>query len=424
LEYASSAAGAVLEPRYDDSPTRSRRSGGGSPPNKRGNGKSGGKGKGPRRRDPLWARLLVIFGALLMLGSGTTIFGYKLVLAEATKSINQQNLLGSAGQDRAHVSINGTKNILLVGVDSRPDQNPTDLVRSDSIMILHIPADHNEGYLVSIPRDTYVQIPAYNNGKQKYAGGHEKINAAFAFGGQGLTGNDARKHGIELLGETLKNLYGVSFAAAAIIDFNGFQEVVKALGGVDMTVDEKTTSIHIGFTKSGKEAAPYHINSDGTPGARIPGVTPQIYNVGYQHLAAWQALDYVRQRDLLAKGDADYGRQRHQQQFIKAVFKEIASKGVLTNPGKLSAVLDTVGKAMTLDDGGISIGDWVYAMRGISTNNLITIKTNGGQFASTTIPGIGSVETLNPTSLQLLQSVRDDNIGAFVALHPDWVSQS
>ena len=80
--------------------------------------------KGGRRRDPLWARLMVIFGALLMLTSGVAIFGSKILVAEATKSVTQQNLLGAAGQDRAHVSINGAKNILLVGVDARPDQNP------------------------------------------------------------------------------------------------------------------------------------------------------------------------------------------------------------------------------------------------------------------------------------------------------------
>ena len=393
----------------------------GSPPGSRPPGKT--KGKGGKRREPLWARLMVIFGALLMLTSGVAIFGTKFLVAEATKSVTRQNLLGSAGHDRAHVSINGAKNILLVGVDARTGQNPTDLVRSDSIMILHIPASHDRGYLVSIPRDTYVQIPAYNNGKVKYAGGHDKINAAFAFGGQGLTGVTARSHGFELLANTIKSISGITFDAGAIVDFSGFQQVVKALGGVDLYVDEKTTSIFLGKDKNGKYAQPYHVNDDGTVGYKIPGVTAQVYDVGMHHFTDWEALDYVRQRDLLANGDYDYGRQRHQQQFIKAVFKEIASSGTLTSPTKLAGVLDAVGKAMTVDDGGVPLEDWIFAMRSVSPSDLLTIKTNDGTFNSQKVNG-QDVEILSDTSMDLLRSVASDNVDTFVSQHMDWVSSS
>jgi LCP family protein required for cell wall assembly len=416
LQYASSA---VLDASRDGGLYGSPA---GSPPDTRAPGKK--TAGGGRRRDPLWARLMVIFGALLMLTSGVAIFGSKLLVAEATKSVSRQNLLGAAGQSRSHVSINGAKNILLVGVDARPGQNPAELVRSDSIMILHIPTAHDRGYLVSIPRDTLVQIPAYNNGKVKYSGGHEKINAAFAFGGQGLTGNDARSHGFELLAKTIQNLSGITFDAGAIVDFAGFQQVVEVLGGVDMYVDEKTTSIHVGNdNKTGKPAAPFRINSDGTVGSKNPGVTPKVYDVGQHHFAPWEALDYVRQRDLLANGDYDYGRQRHQQQFLKAVFKEILSTGVLTSPGKLSKVLGVVGKAMTVDDGGVPLEDWIFAMRGVSPNDLLTIKTNDGQLNPQKVNG-QDVEILNPTSLDLLHAVKSDTMDGFVGAHPDWVSQS
>jgi polyisoprenyl-teichoic acid--peptidoglycan teichoic acid transferase len=383
----------------------------------------GGKTTKRKRRDPLWARLMVIFGALLMLTSGVAIFGSKLIFAEATKSVARQNLLGSAGQNRAHVSINGAKNILLVGIDARTGQNPADLVRSDSIMILHIPVGHDRGYLVSLPRDSLVPIPAYNNGKVKYPGGKDKINAAFAFGGQGLTGNDARSHGFELLAKTIQNLSGITFDAGAIVDFQGFQQVVEVLGGVSMYVDETTTSIHLGTDKNGKYAAPYKINSDGTVGSKIPGVTAKVYSVGMHDFAPYEALDYVRQRDLLANGDFDYGRQRHQQQFLKAIFKKIFSSGTLTDPTKLSKVLDVVGKAMTVDDGGVPLEDWIFAMKGISPNDLITIKTNDGQFNSEKVNGV-DVEILNDTSMQLLHSVQSDTVDSFISAHPDWVSQS
>jgi LCP family protein required for cell wall assembly len=385
------------------------------------------KGRPKKVKGPLWAWLLVIFGAILMLGSGGTVVAFHVALSAATKSFGKQNLLGAAaaGGGATHASITGPKNILMVGVDARPGQSATDPVRSDTIMILHIPANHTEGFLVSIPRDTLVTIPAYNNGKHKTGPQQTKINAAFAIGGTGLTGDAARQHSVELLALTIKSLYGISFDAAAIVDFTGFQEVVNVLGTVHMCVDEDTKSIHIGYTKSGKQVSPsVRLNSDGTVAGPLPGVTPKDYPKGCYNMKPWEALDFVRQRDLLEKKDTDYGRQRHQQQFIKAIFTEILSKGVLTNPGKLTGVLNTVGKAMTIDREQFSIQDWLFAMKGIGASDLITMKTNDGTFFDVPGPDSGSYQGLSPTSLQMLQAVKDDAMDAFVSLHPDWVAAS
>lgn len=346
-----------------------------------------------------------------------------LVVLPASRAGRPQNLLGSAGPDRTHAAITGAKNILLVGIDARPDEGSSEPARADSITILHISAQHTSGYLVSIPRDIVVDIPVYNNGKQAYHGGRDKINAAFTIGSVGLTGTAARSHGFELLAKTLNDLTGFAFDAGAIIDFQGFQQVVSALGGVDMCIDEKATSIHLGY-KDGKLVSPsYHLNSDGSVGHLLPGVTPVVYDVGCQHLAPWQALDYIRQRQLLANNDGDYGRQRHEQQFLKAVFKQLTSQGALTDPTRLAGLLGALNKAVTVDDGGIPIEDWLYAMRGINANDLVTTKTNGGHFNSQQVNG-QQVEVLSDTSLQLLQAVRDDKVEAILAAHPDWVAAS
>jgi polyisoprenyl-teichoic acid--peptidoglycan teichoic acid transferase len=406
VEYASSA---VLQSRDEEQPP------GGRPPTGRGSG----SGKG-RRRDPLWARLFVIFGALLMMASGGVIVLEKVAVAEATKGVNQQNLLGDQGAaaNKKHVTINGAKNILLIGLDNRPGQNPTDLVRADSIIILHIAASHDRAYMVSIPRDTYVNIPAFP--QTHFLGQSEKINAAFAFGNQHGGG---LKGGVQLMAKTIKQLYGISFDAAAIVDFAGFQQVVYKLGTVCMYVDEKTTSVHIGHTASGKEAKPYTLNAaTGRIEHKNAGVTPEVYTVGNHCFNYWQALDFVRQRELLP--DGDYGRQRHQQQFIKAVFKKILSAGTLTNPVKLSGVLKVVGKAMTVDYGqGLSFEDWLFAMKGIGANDLVTIKTNNGGFHSEMINN-QSVETLDQNTLDLLAAVRSDTVDAFVLNHPSLVVKS
>jgi polyisoprenyl-teichoic acid--peptidoglycan teichoic acid transferase len=364
---------------------------------------------------------MVIFGALMMIASGGLIIGYKSIVAQATSGIHRADLLPDAPQ-RQHVTINGPKNILLVGVDSRPGQNPSELVRADSIIILHVPSQHDRGFLVSLPRDSYVQIPAFDNGKTRTSKHEDKINAAFAYGGQGLTGEAGRAKAFQLLTMTITNLTGITFDAGAIVDFDGFRQVMNVLGGVKMCVDEQTTSIHNGYDKNGKVVSPsYRLHTDFTPDRPLPGVTPKVYKQGCYHMEPWEALDYVRQRDLLANNDGDYGRQRHQQQFLKAVFKEITSAGVLTDLPKLNNVLKTVGNAMTLDDGGIPVEDWVYAMRGMASGNLVTVKTNGGQFHPETIHGV-SYETLTQDSLDLLTAVKNDSVETFIDGHESWVS--
>nr|BFE63869.1 hypothetical protein GCM10020063_083950 [Dactylosporangium thailandense] len=375
-----------------------------------------------RRRDPAWARTLVIVGALMMIVAGGTFVVKDTVFGFATRSVHNEDLLPVENQGR-HASINGAKNLLLIGIDPRPNQDPTDAIRSDSILILHIPASHDMAFLISIPRDTWVSIPRYDNGKRVYKGGKDKINGAFAEGGYGLTGKDQRKHGTTLLASTIKQNWGVTFDAAAIVDFVGFQDVVKVLEGVDMYVDQRTVSVHIGHDAQGNTKTPFEQRDapgGGTQLIPIKGVTPVVYEVGYQHLDAWQALDFVRQRETLP--NSDYDRQRHQQQFIKALLKKIASKEVLGNPGKLNKVLDVVGRAMTIDTGPFGLDDWIFAMRGIDGDRLLTLKTNNGGFhQSSENPG---AEALDQTTLDLLAAVRSKTVPEFVLGHQGIVGSS
>ncbi len=372
-----------------------------------------------KRRGPLWAKLLIAAGALLVLASTSVIVADRVLVATVNAKIPQTNLLGnpdppSPGQSvvPTHASINGPVNILLVGIDERVDQAATDPSRADSIIVLHIPVTHDSAYLVSIPRDSLVSIPA--DRATGYAGGRDKINAAYAFGsvnGQGRAG------GFQLLARTITQLTGITFNAGMIVNFAGFQALVGALGGVDMCVDERTISVHVGTDSKGNYAVPFDLSS-GTPRA-IRGVTPKVYEPGCQHLAAWEALDYVRQRELLP--DGDYGRQRHQQQFLKAVFSEALSSGVLGNPTKLAAVVNAAGQAFTVDTGGVGVDDWLYAMRDVSPADVLTMKTNAGQFDTENLGGV-AYELLTATTMELLRAVAADTVQMFVAAHPDWVA--
>ncbi|WP_432977987.1 LCP family protein [Dactylosporangium sp. CA-233914] len=377
-----------------------------------------------RRHDPRWARTFIVSGAVMMMLAGGAFVAQDMLVGYVTGSVRQDELIvPAAKQQGRHVTISGAKTILLVGTDTRPDQNPTDAVRSDSIIVVHIPADHRSAYLISIPRDTWVRIPPFDNGKARYSGGHDKINAAFAEGGLRLTGRDQRKHGVTLLADTLRENWGLTFDAAAIVDFAGFTKMVEVLGGVDMYVDQETRSVHIGHNAKGETKVPYiqRFNaSGGTDLIPVAGVTPQTYHVGWQHLEPWEALDYVRQRDTLP--NSDYDRQRHQQQFIKALLRGIASRDTLTDPGKLKQVLDVVGQSMTIDSGGIDLQDWIFAMKGIGSDDVLTLKTNNGTFhESSEQPG---AEALDDTTLALLEAVRGGTVESFLASHVDLVSHS
>jgi anionic cell wall polymer biosynthesis LytR-Cps2A-Psr (LCP) family protein len=167
---------------------------------------------------------------------------------------------------------------------------------------------------------------------------------------------------------------------------------VYLLGGVTMCIDQQTTSIHTGAT----------------------------YHPGCQHLRPWQALDYVRQREDLPGGD--YDRQRHQQQFIKALLQQAYAKGI-SDPLKISSFLKSLGKAFQFDGGGHNTSDWIFTLKGISPGAIRTIKINNGTY-NTVMVGKMSTQQMSADSLQLLSDVRTDTVDNFLAVHPDWVTTS
>jgi LCP family protein required for cell wall assembly len=357
-----------------------------------------------KRRDPLWARLVVIFGAVLMMVSGIGIVGGKVLLNRYTGAVAQENLLGSAVSEGKE--LDGALNFLLLGIDERT-RDPGN-TRSDTIMIAHIPASHDQAYLLSVPRDTWVDVPAFD--KSGYRGGQAKVTEAFFFGSQNGAG---RAGGAELVALTLKRLTGLSFNGAAIIDFGGFKRVIDAIGGVDMCVDHKVTSAHMRLV-------------DGKPmwladARKLGGGSPVTYRVGCRHMPGWQALDYSRQRYGLPGGD--YDRQRHQQQLVKAMVKGMMSKGVVTNPVKLDKVLRAAGKAFTLDTGGVGLADFIFTLKGVAANDLVMLRTNAGKFNSAKIQG-ESAEALTEESRQMFAAAKDDRLAEFVLSHADWVAKA
>ena len=368
---------------------------------------SPGKDRGGRA--PRWARLLLVVGVVLMVLSGSVVVGTRLAIQWATSGITQEVMLPPELLPEAK-TIEGPVNILLLGMDERSSN--TEPIRTDSIILVHIPASHDTVYMISLPRDTQVEIPAFP--ASDYPGGVGKLTEAFERGntraGQGDPSPAGRARGVQLTARTINRLVpgGIKLNAVAIIDYVGFRSLVGALGGVDMCIDERTVSDHY-------DTAGNYVGDTFDKG--IPGY---VYEKGCRHLAPWQALDFVRQRKSLP--DGDYGRQRHQQQFLYAVFSQVLSKGTLTDVTKFGALRKAAGNLLTLDLGGVSITDWIFTFKHLRANDMQLIKTNAGKFNGAKINGI-DYEFLTQETKDLLRALHDDRIAEFLAQHSDFLAK-
>jgi anionic cell wall polymer biosynthesis LytR-Cps2A-Psr (LCP) family protein len=372
-----------------------------------------------RRRDPLWARLTVIAGAVLMVLAGGTIVGARALISQATSDITQTTLLGGGAGAEGGNDISGPINMLLVGIDERANSKTQTSVLADTIVILHIPASHDQAYLVSVPRDWRVDIPPYP--KTGFRGETTKVNAAFSFGyAGGGTELEKRARGVDLLGRTLHNLTGIRFNGAAIIDFTGFEALVRELGGVYMCIDQRATSIHLAEDSKGHYRKVWYSETRGIQGLK-PGERAYVHEPGCRRMPAELALDYARIRKSLPNGD--YDRQRHQQQLIKAIANEMTSKGVLVNPLKLNNVIKSAGKAFVLDTQGVRIEDFIFTLKGLTPGDLVTIRTNAGKVNPVKIDGV-EYEALSEDSKQMLAAVRTGRLPEFLLAHPQFLAPS
>jgi LCP family protein required for cell wall assembly len=370
--------------------------------------------KAAPRKAPLWARLCAIFGCILMVVSGGVLVTSQVLVARYAGSVDTQNLFGdaAAGATKEPKSdIKGPVNILLVGIDPR---DATTAPLSDSIIVVHVPQNMQEAYVFSIPRDLIVDIPPF--AKTGFGGGRAKINAAMSYGSSIGDGKHDVAQGFSLLAKTVSQLTGIDkFDAGAIVNFGGFKKIVDAMGGVTMTIDQDVRSEHL--QPNGKPRPKLARCADNQCAHPYTGPRKE-YKKGTYHLQGWEALDYVRQRYDLPNGD--YDRQRHQQQFIRAMAEQALSKDVVTNPGKLDKVLRSAGDALIFDGNGHNVVDWGLALKGIRPGNMTLIKLPGRTVMS---GGSYRGEALDETAEQFFSSVRDGTVGNFLLSNPDFINK-
>lgn len=253
-------------------------------------------------------------------------------------------------------------NILLLGSDSGDAPVPAPGAatgrRSDAIMLVHIPADRENVYVMSIMRDLRTQIPGY---------GMHKINAAFSLGG------------IPLTVQTVERLFDERIDHVIAVDFAGFKALTNALGGVQ--VDAPQT-----FTTSGPE--------------------PETFTKGPTMLDGESALKFVRERKAFAAGG--YQRVANQQLFVKSVVEQFLESNMLANPVRVHGIVSDFSPYLRMDDGldaGTAAG-LALSLRGLETNDveLFTLPTNG----IGTAPGGASVVLKNPTAIEAISRAFDD----------------
>jgi LCP family protein required for cell wall assembly len=238
--------------------------------------------------------------------------------------------------------------------------------RTDTLIMVHLLSGGRGAYVVSIPRDSWVPIPGYGMGK---------VNWAYYFGGQTLAI------------QTVEQLTHVRINHVAVIDWDGFQDLTNAIGGI--TVDIPVTTYD--------------------PANQV------TWTAGTHHLDGAQALLYVRDRYGLASGDFD--REARQQNFLRAVFAKLHDEASLTSLPHLYSLAGDLSKAVSVDS-TLSTSDiqhLLLSMHGLSSSNILfaTVPYTGtGQVGSQSVVNLNAA--LDPGFWHAFEF---DTLPAFMQAH-------
>jgi LCP family protein required for cell wall assembly len=334
--------------------------------------------KGRKRRSPWYFTTMIVIGALLMIFSGGMLGLIYGLGSRYDSQAQHTDMLGDTPHNQNTNLADGPLNYLLLGTDSRDTSTSASEdstgSRSDTILLVHVAKGLGSAFIVSIPRDSYVDVPAGGSWK----GGLNKINAAFSFGGAALA--------VKAVYELTK----IPLDGAMIINFAGVVNMVNAVGGVHVCVPYDVPNYFKDY--------PQYAN----------GWPKGCYDMGGE-----EAEIFMRQRHDVPGGD--FGRIISQQLVMKALMAKATSSGILTSPGKLDSLLIAVAQSLTIDK-TMNLRDLAFSLKGIKPSNV--------QFA--TVPYIGTFNTPAGSSVKLddagcqvlFQAILDDKTAEWLAAHP------
>jgi polyisoprenyl-teichoic acid--peptidoglycan teichoic acid transferase len=319
----------------------------------------------PRRRRRTLRVVLIAIAVVVAGALGAGAFYAFSIDRSITQNINRADTLptgGGSSTSPAPQSQSGALNYVLLGSDSR-DANAGD-GRSDSIMVVHLDKNRAKAFIISFPRDMYVDIPGH---------GRDKINAAYSLGGAKLTV------------ETLQNLLGITMDHVVIIDFQGFIDLTKDLGGV--AVKNKTA-----FTSHGYS-----------------------YPKGKITISGKKALWFVRERHSLPGGDLD--RAANQRDVIKAIVEKGLSADIVADPVKFTNFISNVAKNITVDQSltDADIRNTALSLR-LSADDIVLLQAPLAGFG--TVEG-QDVDMVDQQKLsELANALQNDTVAAYVKKYP------
>lgn len=249
---------------------------------------------------------------------------------------------------------NGRVNILLAG-NSADDAGHDGANLTDSIMIMSVDTTNNKVFLLSVPRDLWVNTPGY---------GHQKINAAYVVGqSDGFSQSGYPSGGMGRLQQVVEQNLGIAINYYALINYTAFKEVVDAVGGIDVTI------------ASSDKRGLYDPSIDWT----THGPLVKLSN-GTHHLNGQQALDLSR-----ARGDAygsygflgsDFDRTQNQRLMLVAIKNKAVSVGVISNPAKLSSLSDAIGNNAKTNFSLGEVHRLYDLVKGVDGNNIQSLSLN------------------------------------------------
>ncbi len=257
--------------------------------------------------------------------------------------IDTSDLNNSDRPDSFAQSDTSPTNLLIMGSDSREgDGNNTygeaGGARSDTTLLVHLYNERKDAIVVSIPRDSWVEIAGCTRPDGSTTRPYEtKFNAAFAFGGPVCTI------------KTVEKLTNVRIDNFVVVDFKAFKTVVDAIGGVEVCL---TTPVYD------------PVRNGGGSGLDLPA--------GYSNITGEQALAFVRARESLGDG-SDIGRIERQQQFIASMVRGMTEKGLLTNPQMIYRVLGAITSSIQTNPEFADIQtlqDFALSMGGLSPSRI------------------------------------------------------
>jgi len=291
--------------------------------------------KKPKYKIRKWVVLILIISILIIPGFYVFKTGLAFSKIITIKNIAWEKIFGNKLPSPEYEPLKDEDRINALLLGFRGEEDPNGGLLTDAIMIASFKKSTGEVALISVPRDLYLQMP----GESKY----EKINAAY------VVGLEKYNNGLDFAKKTLAYVSGVYIDYAIAVNFEAFQDIVDILGGVTIYLDEPFIEDKQWWCdENGENCKPFTVDT------------------GEQTLNGETALIYARSRF----SSDDFDRARRQQQILVALKEKIFSLGILSDPLKISGILDILSKNVRTDVSPWEIPQLVELAKNINTKTI------------------------------------------------------